>query len=514
MAIDRLVLVLGDQVGERLSSLAEAPPGDTCVLFAEVAEEVGYAPHHAKKIAFLFSAMRHRAEALRAQGFAVDYVALDDPENTGSLPSELTRAVARHRPREVHVTEPGEWRLREALRRWGEAADVPLVCHEDDRFLARHDDFARWAKDRKTLRMEFFYREMRRRHEVLLEDGQPVGGRWNLDAENRRALPKGQERPAINAPMQFEPDAITKKVLALVRKRCPDAFGELEPFWFAVTPGEAKRAFAHFLRTRLASFGDYQDAMAAGEDFVYHSVISLYLNAGLLDPLACCRAAEDAWRSGDAPLNAVEGFVRQILGWREFVRGVYWLEMPAYAEANALAAERPLPAFYWTGETHMRCVREAVGTTRRNAYAHHIQRLMVTGNFALLAGVRPAEVADWYLGVYADAYEWVELPNVVGMALYADGGRFASKPYAASGKYIQRMSDYCGGCRYRPADSTGSRACPFNYLYWDFVARNESRLRGNPRMGMVYRTLDRMAPEKVEAMRTQAAKALEDLDAL
>ena len=511
---DQLVLVLGDQVGERIPALDGADPATTRILLAEVAGEVAYAPHHAKKLALIFSAMRHCAERLRDAGWTIDYVRLDDAANSGTLAGELDRAVQAHGPKRIRVTEPGEWRVREDLRLWAEGAGATLEFVPDDRFLSSPEDFAKWAKGRKTLRMEYFYREMRRRHDLLLEDGGPVGGEWNYDADNRKKLPPPAKRPRIAGPMHFTPDAITEEVLELVRTRCPDAFGELEPFWFAVTPGDAKRAFAHFLEYSLPHFGDFQDAMAADEDFVYHSIISMYLNIGLLDPLDCCRRAEEAWRNGDAPLNAVEGFVRQILGWRDFVRGVYWLKMPGYAEENVLAADRPLPAFYWSGETDMRCMREAIGATRRNAYAHHIQRLMVTGNFALLAGIRPAEVADWYLGVYADAFEWVELPNVAGMALYADGGVFASKPYAASGKYIDRMSDYCKGCRYDVKASTGEDACPFNYLYWDFVAGNRETLQGNPRMGMMYRNLDKQDPERVEAMHVLAASAREDLDAL
>ncbi|MEE4360499.1 MAG: cryptochrome/photolyase family protein [Pseudomonadales bacterium] len=514
MSCERLVLLLGDQIGDRISALDDADPATTRVLLCEVGEEVAYARHHAKKLVFLFSAMRHRAERLRESGFAVDYVTLDDPDNSGSLTGELQRAVDRHAPASVHVTRPGEWRVQEALEAWADARDRALVWHEDDRFLASTADFERWAQGRKSLRMEYFYREMRRRHGLLMDGDDPAGGQWNFDADNRKALPRGADRPEINAPMQFRPDAITKDVIALVKAHCADAFGDPEPFWFAVTPGDARRAFTHFVKTRLARYGDYQDAMTEEDDFVFHALISIYLNVGLLDPLACCQAAEAAWREGKAPLNAVEGFIRQILGWREFIRGIYWHAMPAYAERNALGAELPLPEFYWTAKTGMNCLRRTVEATRRNAYAHHIQRLMVTGNFALLAGIRPMEVADWYLGVYADAYEWVELPNVLGMALFADGGLFASKPYAASGRYIQRMSDYCAGCRYRPDRPVGKDACPFNYLYWDFVARNEDRLRRNPRMAMVYRTLERMDPDRVATMREQAAAARADLDAL
>ncbi|MCC5885400.1 MAG: cryptochrome/photolyase family protein [Gammaproteobacteria bacterium] len=512
--MSELVLVLGDQLSPELAVLRNADPARSRILMAEVAGEVSYAPHHAKKLAFLFSAMRHRAEALRGAGFAVDYVTLDDPHNRGTLCGELDRAWRRHGQPPLRITEPGEWRVKAEIDAWARDREADLTWIEDDRFLCSITAFKHWAHGRKGLRMEHFYRTMRRRHGLLMEGDEPAGGRWNFDAENREPLPPPLARAPIPQPMRFRPDATTLDVLELVRRQCPDAFGELEPFWFAVTPADAKRAFSGFLRKSLTRFGDHQDAMASGEDFVYHAVISIYLNAGLLDPLACCRAAEDAWRDGAAPLNAVEGFIRQILGWREFIRGIYWLAMPEYAEGNALEADLPLPEFYWSGRTGMRCVAETVAGIRRNAYAHHIQRLMVTGNFALLAGLEPKAVCDWYLGVFADAYEWVELPNTLGMALHGDGGLFASKPYAASGRYIDRMSDYCQGCRYDPADATGETACPFNYLYWDFIARHRQRFEKHPRMAMIYRNLTRQKPERVKRMRELAAQARADLDAL
>lgn len=512
--MSQLVLVLGDQLSTSLASLRDADPAATRVLMAEVAAEVAYAPHHAKKLAFLFAAMRHHAESLRKAGFAVDYVELDDGDNSGSLTGELERALHRHGTMPVRITFPGEWRVKAEIERWAESTQVNFAWLADDRFLCSPEDFQAWARGRKTLRMEHFYRVMRRRHDLLMEAGEPAGGRWNFDAENREPLPPPLARPPIPRPMQFRPDAITRDVMRLIERHCPDAFGELDGFGFAVTPGNAKRAFSHFLKSALPRFGDHQDAMATGEDFLFHAVISIYLNAGLLDPLACCRAAEAAWRDGTAPLNAVEGFVRQILGWREFVRGMYWLHMPEYAGRNALEADLPLPEFYWSGETGMRCVAETVSGIRRNAYAHHIQRLMVTGNFALIAGIDPQAVCDWYLGVFADAYEWVELPNTLGMALHGDGGTLASKPYAASGRYIERMSDYCSGCRYDPGDATGEHACPFNYLYWDFIARHRARFEKHPRMAMIYRNLARQDPRRVARMRAKAAAARRDLDQL
>lgn len=356
--------------------------------------------------------------------------------------------------------------------------------------------------------MEFFYRDMRRLSGLLMDGEEPAGGQWNFDHDNRKSLPKGERPPERR---RFTPDAVTREVIDMVAHRFPAHFGDLEPFGWAVTRAEALEALDHFISDCLPNFGDYQDAMSQGNAFLYHSVISPYLNIGLLTPAEICARAEEAWRGGKAPLNAVEGFIRQILGWREYVRGLYWLKMPAYAETNALEACRPLPAFYWTGETEMNCLAQAIGDTKRHAYAHHIQRLMVTGNFALLAGLAPKEVEAWYLLVYADAFEWVELPNTHGMALFADGGIMASKPYAASGAYIDRMSDYCSGCRYRPDVKLGPKACPFNYLYWDFLIRNEAKLKANPRMAMPYRTLAKMDPARKADITCEAKSFLDAL---
>lgn len=496
-----LRIVLGDQLSRDLSSLRGYTAGDI-VLMMEVAEEATYVKHHKQKLTLVFSAMRHFAEELRRDGFTVDYVRLDDPANTGSFTSEVERAIARHRPSHIAVTEPGEWRVLEMMKGWG--AEIL----GDDRFFASPATFAAWAKGRKQLRMEYFYRDMRRVSGLLMDGDAPAGGQWNFDHDNRKPLPKDMAPPKRR---RFEPDAVTAEVMEMVRELFPDHFGDLEPFGWAVTRADALEALDQFISSCLPQFGDYQDAMKQGNAFLYHSVISPYLNIGLLTPREICARAEEAWRRGEAPLNAVEGFIRQILGWREYVRGLYWLTMPAYAESNALDAHRPLPDFYWTGDTAMNCLAQAIGDTKRHAYAHHIQRLMVTGNFALLAGLDPRQVEAWYLLVYADAYEWVELPNTHGMALFADGGVMASKPYAASGAYIDRMSDYCGGCRYRPDVKLGPKACPFNYLYWDFLIRNEARLKANPRMAMPYRTLAKMDEARKGEIARQAAGFLESL---
>ena len=497
-----LRVILADQLSAQLDVVAAAEKGVDVFLLAEVMAEASYVRHHVKKIAFLFSAMRHFAEALRIAGHVVRYVALDDPENAQSLDGEILRAVTALCPKRIAITEPGEWRLREGLEALRLALPAPLDILPDTRFLCSHADFNVWAEGRRELRMEYFYRYMRRRHRILMEsDGKPSGARWNFDAENRKPPKAGLASPRR---LSFRKDAITLDVLDLVRRRFPEGYGRLEPFHFAVTRKQALRELDHFIAHILPGFGDFQDAMVKDEPFLRHSLLSAYINAGLLYPLEVCQLAEQAFRKGLAPLNAVEGFVRQILGWREFVRGIYWRFMPGYIENNALGATEKLPWFYWSGETRMACMREALAHTHDHAYSHHIQRLMITGNFALLAGLDPKAVHEWYLAVYADAYEWVEAPNTIGMALHADGGLLASKPYAASGNYINRMSNYCRGCVYDPAASVGDHACPFNALYWDFLARHRDRFGGNARMPFVYANWDKMGAEKQTALVNQA----------
>ncbi|WP_238400758.1 cryptochrome/photolyase family protein [Alloalcanivorax marinus] len=392
----RLILILGDQLSPGLSSLAEGNPARDRIVMAEVREEAGYVPHHRKKLVFLFSAMRHFAARLRRQGWTVDYHGLD--QGLGDLCDAVLKSAREFDAGELLVTEPGEYRLREAMKRhWPQRLSLSVRLLEDRRFLCRAETFRDWAAGRKQLRMEFFYREMRRHTGLLMEpDGEPVGGRWNFDADNRKRYDGKQRLPG---PARFEPDATTRQVIDLVAEHYPDRFGDLEPFWFEVTETQAEEALAHFLEQALPHFGDYQDAMTEGDDFLFHSLLSPYLNAGLLDPLKVCEAAERCYREGRAPLNAVEGFIRQILGWREYVRGIYWLLMPDYKEENRLASHADLPWFYWSGETKMRCVAEAVRATREHAYAHHIQRLMVTGNLALLLGVEVKQIHEWYLAV-------------------------------------------------------------------------------------------------------------------
>ena len=504
-----LRFVLGDQLSRSLSALRDVEISQDVVLMVEAHEETTYVRHHRQKIVLVLSAMRHFAESLRAEGLRVDYVRLDDAGNSGSFTGELGRALSRHPVDRIVVTEPGEWRVWEFMRTWGAAFGIPIEFREDDRFLCARAEFASWAQGRRGLRMEFFYRQMRRKTGWLMNGDQPEGGQWNYDAQNRKALPSHLAPPPRR---RFAPSTITREVMTLVERRLSGHFGDLDSFGWAVTREDALAALRDFLTNGLPRFGDYQDAMKSGEDWLFHAALSPYLNIGLLLPAEVCAAALDAYRQGAAPLSAVEGFIRQILGWREFVRGIYWLRMPAYAQSNFFDAHRPLPAFYWTGETAMKCLRETLEATRRNAYAHHIQRLMITGNFALLAGIAPAQVEAWYLSVYADAFEWVELPNTHGMALHADGGLLGSKPYAASGAYIHRLSDYCTGCAYDPKIKQGPKACPFNYLYWHFLIVNETRLKPNPRMALPYRTLAGMTDDRRQAIRQEAMAFLNRLD--
>ena len=505
-----LRLILGDQLTRQIASLHDIDPENDVVLMVEVAAEAEYVRHHKQKLVFTFSAMRHFARSLEEEGLRVAYVRLDEEGNAGSFTGELARAVERLKPHRIVVTEPGEWRVWEMMRGWRDALEVPVEIREDNRFLCSRREFSQWAEGRKSYRMEFFYREMRRKTGLLMEGAEPLGGQWNFDHDNRKALPKGIALPEHP---RFEPDAITREVIAMVGERFPDHFGDLEPFGWAVTRADALRVLKSFVTERIERFGDYQDAMKVGEPFLFHAVISPYLNAGLLTAEEVCAAAARALSEGRAPINAVEGFIRQIIGWREYVRGIYWHCMPRYAKTNFLEAGRRLPDFYWTGETDMACLRECVGDTRRNAYANHIQRLMVLGNFALIAGIAPAEVEEWYLLVYADAYEWVELPNVHGMVLFADGGILGSKPYAASGAYIDRMSDYCKNCRYDVKAKLGDKACPFNYLYWNFHIENEERIGKNPRLAMPYRTLAKMSPEKRAEIVSDSQRFLERIGA-
>ena len=504
-----LHFIFGDQLSHSLINLRHSDRKNDVIFMCEVVEEASYVWHHPKKIAFIFSAMRHFAQELREQGFKVDYVKLDDAKNLQSFDAELQRAVANHNPQKILLTEPSEYRVWQKVLNWQKEFAIPFEIFPDTRFLCSQTEFRNWAKGKKELRLEFFYREMRKKHKILLDATQkPIGGKWNYDAENRKTPKAGMKSPKR---ISHKKDQITREVLDLVAQKFGDNFGDLLPFHFAVTRDQALIEARHFIEELLPNFGDYQDAMVAGEPYLYHSLLSSYINVGLLEPLEICKMAEKAYHDGNAPLNAVEGFIRQILGWREYVRGVYWLHMPNYVELNFFSAQNNLPKFYWGEKTTMSCVADAVKQTKEHAYSHHIQRLMITGNFALLAGIDPKQVHEWYLAVYADAFDWVEVPNTIGMALHADGGIMASKPYAASGKYISRMSNFCKSCRFDPEITVGDKACPFNSLYWNFMHQHQDKLKSNQRLKFVYPTWHKMAEKKRDEILAQAKIYLEKL---
>jgi deoxyribodipyrimidine photolyase-related protein len=487
-----------------IAALKRADRQRDVVVMAEVMGEGNSVPHHPQKVALILAAMRKFARGLRAEGWRVAYSRLDDDANAQTITGELLRRAGEFGAGEVLATKPGEWRLVRDL----ENLPLAVTILPDDRFLCSEAGFADWARGRKQLRMEWFYREMRRKTGLLMEGEQPAGGRWNFDHENRKPAKRDLLR---SRPSEAAHDPVVEEVLDLVGARFR-RFGSLRPFRWATDREGALAALRDFVANRLARFGDEQDAMLEGEPFLSHSLLSPYLNIGLLGPLEVCRAVEDAWRGGDVPLAAAEGFIRQIIGWREYVRGIWGLQGPAYLEGNALGHDRRLPPAYWGGETRMACMSAAIAQTRDLGYAHHIQRLMVTGNFALLAGVAPAEVHEWYLSVYVDAVEWVEAPNVLGMSQFADGGLLGSKPYVSSGAYIDRMSDHCAGCHYRVKDRTGDRACPFNLLYWQFLNRHRQAFRKNPRMAQMYRVWDAMDEAHRDRVLREAEAVLDRLD--
>lgn len=501
-------VILMDQLSTSVSSLQGCNKSEDVIVMFESRDWLTRVKHHKKKIAFILSSMRHFYQQLSEQGYRVDYTKLEDAPELNTLSGELERILEAHPVDRIVVTHPGEYHQLIEIQGWELRFGVSVEIRPDDRFLCTPETFQQWSANRKQLRMEYFYREMRKRYNILMVGNDPIGGRWNYDADNRKTPEKKLQIPH---PYEHSVDEISREVIELVHKEFADHFGELEPFYYAVTRKQALAVLECFVSERLAFFGDYQDAMLQGEPWMYHSHISFYLNIGLLLPMECIHAVLQAYENHQLPINAVEGFIRQILGWREYVRGVYWLRMPDYGKQNFFQARRHLPAFYWDANTDMNCLRQCVLETRKNAYAHHIQRLMVLGNFALLAGIAPEQVNEWFLIVYADAFEWVELPNVTGMILFADGGYLASKPYAAGGSYINKMSDYCKPCYFKVSQKNGSKACPFNYLYWDFMIRNRNRLGTNQRLAMMYKTLDRMGDEKKQLIIDDSRKFLDDL---
>lgn len=505
-----LCLILGDHLSESISSLRRHNIMLDTVLICEVLEEFSYVKYHKKKIAFILSAMRHFAQQLEQKGYRVKYIKLNDPDNTGVLKNEVRKYITQYQFSRIIITHPSEYYVLENIKTWSRSLNIPVEIREDDRFLCSISEFISWTKNKKQIRMEYFYRKMRKKYSILMKSNDPIDGHWNYDSKNRKPLTKG-----VSIPLPYRMhtiDKVTQEVILLVNQYFSSHFGDLETFYFAITRNTALEILKQFIKQRLNLFGNYQDAMVQNEPWMYHSHISCYLNCGLLLPIECIRAAEQAYHAGQASIHSVEGFIRQIVGWREYVRCIYWVNMPEYAHKNFFSSNRKLPNFYWSGNTKMNCLHQCITETKKNSYAHHIQRLMILGNFALISDVHPKYLNEWFLIVYADAYEWVELPNVSGMALFADGGYLASKPYASSGNYINKMSNYCKNCEYEVTKKNGVNACPFNYLYWNFLDRNEYKLKSNYRMSMMYKALNQMSKERRNDITEDSNKFLQNIE--
>jgi deoxyribodipyrimidine photolyase-related protein len=519
-----LVLILGDQLDESSSAFEGFDPEQDVVLMVEAMKESTHVWSHKIRTTLFLSAMRHFAKTLEQRCWRIDYRALDT-HGDKTLADGLRAAIEQHQPQEVIGVEPGDFRVRaqlddainsiaaDARNTWAKGIKHHISWREDKHFLCSLPQFRKWAGTSASLRMEFFYRSMRKEYRVLMEGDQPVGGQWNFDADNRKGFGKAGPKD-VPKPLQFRPDSITAGVIALVGKRFADHPGDLSRFNWPVTREQALLALRDFIEKRLPYFGAHQDAMWTDLDFGWHALLSSSLNLKLLHPLEVVLAAEQAYNKHDLDLASVEGFIRQILGWREFMRGVYFLDMPALKTANYFKHQNALPAWYWTGETKMNCMRQCITQTLANGYSHHIQRLMVTGMFGVTAQIKPQALCDWYLAVYVDAVEWVELPNTAGMALFANGGRFTSKPYVASGAYVKRMSNYCTGCAYEPETRVGAKACPMTTLYWNFLDRHEAQFANNPRTALMVKNLHRMTPELRSEVRTRAGEMLAALDTL
>lgn len=497
-----LIIILPDQISENLPSLKNIDKDNDIIFFYEYIDL--NIKHHPKKIAYLLTCIRRFESKFKENKYKTDSLKLDD--NIPDFKRDIANIAINYPDYKIKITEPSCHKELESLSQLSKEYNIQIL--EDNRFLSSKEFFQKWANGKKQLRMEFFYREMRKKYNILMDGDKPEGGKWNYDTENRKPPKEGLEFPQR---LKHKKSPILIELLDFVDKKFGDNFGDLTPFYYATDKEEAQKEADHFIREILPYFGEYQDAMVKGEAYLYHSLLSSYINNGLLDPLEIIRQAQEEYYNKNAPLNAVEGFIRQILGWREYIRGIYWLYMPEYSSKNYLDAKMPLPDFYWGANTDMNCIKETVDHTKIHAYSHHIQRLMVTGNFALIAGLNPDEVDDWYGAVYSDAFQWVHMPNTKGMSLFADGGIIASKPYAASGKYINRMSNYCKSCKYDPNETIGENACPFNALYWNFLEEHKDKFYDNQRMKYVYATWNKMDPSKKKAILDKAKNTLESL---
>ncbi len=502
-----LILVLGDQLDANSAAFNDFDSDQDAVWMAEVEEEATHVWCHKQRLVFFFSAMRHFRDELRQKDIEVFYHELshDRRRDSGNSFAEiLNQDINRHRPRQLVVVLPGDYRVKHQLQQVANDANLILDVRPDDHFYCAPDEFEQFAKGRKRLVLETFYRQMRKKHDILMDGNKPVGGQWNFDEDNRDAF--GKQGPGkITGPHSFRPDELTQSVMDMVRQRYPQHPGCLDKFDLPVTRRQAQAMLRDFIKRSLSDFGQYEDALWTDEPFLYHSRLSAPLNVKLLDPRDCVDKAVQAFEDGDAPINSVEGFVRQILGWREFVRGVYWKFMPGYGEQNEFGHDRPLPRFFWDGDTDMRCVHQSMQHVLDFGYAHHIHRLMILGNLALMLGVDPQAFHQWHMAMYTDAVDWVSLPNALGMSQHAEGGIVGTKPYVSTGNYINRMSNFCGSCPYNYQAATGKDACPFTTLYWDFLDRHHEQLKQNHRMAMQLKNLDRKRKSgDIEAIRKQA----------
>lgn len=505
------IWVLGDQLWQGQAAIAsqttsaptsptspdispQTAPSSTCkIILIESTAWSQRRPYHYQKLVLVWSAMRHFAAELEAAGWSVIY------RRGQTFETELNRVIENEGITELRVMEPSDRPFRQAIERL--QLPCPIHWYPNNHFLWSAAEFSAWAAPYKQLRMENFYRAGRKRFDILMEQDKPVGGQWNFDKQNRKPPKAGMKPPK---PLRFQPDDITQSVIRDIHNEALPGFGEMEPFHWAVTRTEAQAVLDNFITVRLKTFGPFQDAMVTGEDTMWHGLLSPYLNLGLLQPLEVIQAVEQAYYDRDLDLASVEGFIRQVLGWREYMHGLYHDFDPEYGQQNWFEHAQPLPSFFWDGNTDMNCLKQSLDQTLRTGYAHHIQRLMILANFALIAGLNPQETESWFHSAFIDAYDWVMQTNVIGMGLFADGGKLASKPYAASANYINKMSDYCKGCRYKPKEKLGGQACPFNYFYWDFLARHRDRLKSQGRMNLILSQLDRMDPEVLGQMRHQA----------
>lgn len=508
----KLRLILGDQLNHQHSWFDEVNDDQLYVLM-EMKQELEYTTHHIQKIVAFFLAMRAFAEHLKIQGHQVLYLTLDDQRNQQSLTNNLNWIIAEHQIQKFEYQLPDEYRLDEQLQNYCGGIKLPYEVFDTQHFLTARKDLTKFFEGKKQLLMESFYRDMRKRYDVLMSNGKPVGGKWNYDHENRKKMPK---ETFIPQPKSFQHDVTG--LIELLKEEEVKSIGNIDPldFVWPITRDESLELLNFFIDECLDSFGTYQDAMTTKGWSLFHSRLSFSLNTKLLSPTEVIGKIETYWNNNPKEdlLPAIEGFIRQILGWREYMRGIYWKYMPDYAEKNFFEYRRKLPDWFWTGETQMKCLGHAIDQSLDHAYAHHIQRLMVTGNFALLAGIDPQEVDHWYLGIYIDAIEWVEITNTRGMSQFADGGIVATKPYVASANYMHKMSHYCSQCHYDYKKKVGEGACPFNSLYWNFIDEHRNKLSNNQRMSMIYRVWDKNSQEKKNQIIEQAAHYLDKLERL